>query len=58
MPNYGSIVRFTPDGVGSDFASTFLSGPVSIAIQRIPEPSTLAQLGMGAIGLMIARRRK
>jgi len=58
MPNNGSIVRFTPDGVGSDFASTFLSGPVSIAIQRIPEPSTLAQLVVGAIGLMIARRRK
>ena len=59
----GNIYEFTPKGVRSTFASGFptgLSGPHSLTIGPVPEPSTLALLGAAVLGLLgwAWRRRK
>ena len=47
----GNIYEFTTNGVRSTFASG-LSHPGDLAFQPVPEPSTWAMLGMGAIALL------
>jgi len=56
-PNYGAVYKVTSAGVVSTFASTFLSGPVYIAIQPVPEPSVLALLCTAPMLLWALRRR-
>jgi hypothetical protein len=52
----GHIYEFTPGGTRSTFASG-LSQPAFLAFQPVPEPSTWAMLGIGAIALLGFRRR-
>ena len=52
VADYGSdtIMKYDSNGVGSVFAtpsSTNFLGPVGIAVQRVPEPSTWAMLVLG-----------
>jgi hypothetical protein len=49
-PGYASIDEFTPTGSQSVFASG-LSNPEGVALAPLPEPSTLALLAAGAVGL-------
>jgi len=35
-----------------------LNGPIGIAVEPVPEPSTLALMGLGLTGLLAVRRRK
>ena len=55
--NDNTVVRFSPDGVRSVFASTGLNDPIDIAIQ-VPEPAVGALLGVSTVLLLVSRRRK
>ena len=48
LPNYGAVMRFTPGGVGSVFYSGAYSGPVSVAIRPVPEPSSMILIAFAA----------
>jgi sugar lactone lactonase YvrE len=51
------ILEFTPNGTQSVFA-TGISWGTGLAFQPVSEPSTMALLVVGAVGLLIPRRRK
>jgi sugar lactone lactonase YvrE len=57
MPNYGSVVKITPNGVSSLFASTPYSGPVFLAILQVPEPSSAALLSLAIFASFAFQRR-
>src|ERR1035438_365054 len=56
----GNITEITPDGIQSTFTSG-LSYPTGLAFQGeplpVPEPSALGLLAVGAIALIVRRRR-
>ena len=61
----GAIREMTPDGTVSYFSQSFigtgsLNGVNALAFQpqTIPEPSTYALFGLGALALILAYRRK
>ena len=57
----GNIYKFSPSGSRSTFASGFPTGedgPHALAFSPVPEPSTITLLALGAVGLLIARRRR
>jgi sugar lactone lactonase YvrE len=57
-----SIIEITPDGTPSTFVSGLSFTPQNLAFQGlalpVPEPSTLALLGMGASAVALRLRRK
>jgi hypothetical protein len=53
---YGTIIEITPDGTQSTFASG-LDNPNGLAFQPMPEPSALGLLAVGAVALLVRRRR-
>jgi sugar lactone lactonase YvrE len=52
----GSIVEYAHSGGQSTFASGMID-PADIAFQPVPEPTTVALLGIGAAAIMIRRRK-
>jgi sugar lactone lactonase YvrE len=60
-PGGANIYEYTPSGVQSTFA-TGLYNPNGLAFQGlllpVPEPSTYALLGLGALALLVAVRRR
>jgi hypothetical protein len=60
-PFYGNIFQFTPGGTRTTFASG-LSSPSFIAFQGetlpVPEPSALALLAFGILGITLLRRHQ
>jgi DNA-binding beta-propeller fold protein YncE len=57
LPNYGSVIKVAPDGVSTPFASTFLSGPVFLAVLQVPEPSSIALLSVAVPAFIAFQRR-
>ena len=51
-----TIIEITAGGVQSTFASGLT--PVGLAIQPVPEPSTLGLLAFGVTALLVRSRRK
>ena len=51
------ILEFAPNGTQSVFA-TGISWGTGLAFQPVPEPSTMALLVVGTVGLFVSRRRK
>jgi len=55
----GKSLPFNVNGIGGDLnPQPYLAGMTSFNIYYIPEPSTMALLGLGAAALLIFRRRK
>jgi len=54
----GDIYEFTPLGTRTTFASGLGDNSIYLAFQPVPEPSGLALLGIGAISLLVRRRRR
>jgi hypothetical protein len=57
LPVSGSMLSATFDGASYDFTINYETNLVSLDFTVIPEPSTYALLGLGAIVLAIAGRR-
>jgi sugar lactone lactonase YvrE len=51
-PEVSLIDKITPDGMRSEFATNPNGLALGIAIQSVPEPSSLVLMGLGALGLV------